>query len=360
MRPRVVLAIARKDLLDAVKNMYILSALVLPIVLSLLFRLAFGGLGQSASLTTIVVYDPGNSSLSAALRAVPDLKVLDAPSLDALSGEVAAQAVAGIDVPVGFDAALKAGAKPALGVYVNRGRGGGEIAYFNRLLEEQVRALAGQEMPVELTTTGVGGGALGQASFGSLDLDSFLLVTLLVLAIAMAGAFAVPTLLVEEKEKHTLEVLLISPASPADVVLGKGLVGLAYCGLGSLILMALNDGLKGAWPLTILAILVGSAFAVLVGLLIGGLFRTTSQVNTWSSVVMMVLILPTWFVSMAPSSPLTAVFRAIPTFYLAEALSATLAGSPDLGRLALNLGIVAACALAALVGVVWLVRREDR
>jgi len=355
---RAVLAIARKDMLDAVKNLYILSSLVLPIVLSILFRLAFASPGQNLN-STVVIYDPDGSSLSAALRAVPDLVVIDAPSLEVLPAEVDRQAVAGLAVPEDFDAALKAGRKPALAVYINRGHGGGEIAYFERLLDQQIRAIAGQEPPVRLDVTNVGQGALG-TTLGALNVDAFLLTMLLVLSVTMAGVFAVPTLLVEEKEKHTLEVLLVSPASPADVVLGKGLVGLAYCALGCLALIVLNNGWQGAWPLTTATLLVGSAFAVLVGLLIGGIFRTSSQVNTWSSLVMMVLILPTWLVSTGSSSPLSAVLRVIPTFYLTEALGATLAGSPDPGRLALDLAILGACSVLALAGVVWLVRREDR
>jgi ABC-2 type transport system permease protein len=183
---------------------------------------------------------------------------------------------------------------------------------------------------------------------------------LLVLALVMSGTFAVPTLLVEEKEKHTLDVLLVSPASAVDVVVGKGLVGLVYCALASLALIVLNRGWQGAWPLTFLGILIGSAFAVLVGLLIGGLFRTMSQVNTWSSLVMLVLILPTWFTLASDASPIATVIRLIPTFYLAEALGLSLAGNWSVGRIAADLAIVAACAVAALVGVVWLLRREER
>ncbi len=43
MNWRVVLAIARKDIVDAFNNRYILFTLVMPIGISLLFRLAFGG-----------------------------------------------------------------------------------------------------------------------------------------------------------------------------------------------------------------------------------------------------------------------------------------------------------------------------
>jgi ABC-2 type transport system permease protein len=214
-------------------------------------------------------------------------------------------------------------------------------------------------MPFEEVLVSVGGSSGGQG-LSVVNIDAYLLIVLLVLALTMSGSFAVPTLLVEEKEKRTLDAVLVSPAGATDVVLGKGLVGLAYCAIEALVLLPMNNGLQGAWPLTALTILAASVFLVLVGLLMGGLFRTSGQVNTWSSLVMLVMILPTWLSFTDPSSPLSAALRLIPTRYVADALSITLAGNPDLGRLGLDLGIVFACSVAALVGVIWLLRREDR
>ena len=62
MNWRAVLAITRKDVVDAVKNLYILFGLVLPIGLSLLFSLAFPGPDELATLT-VAVHDPGGSRL---------------------------------------------------------------------------------------------------------------------------------------------------------------------------------------------------------------------------------------------------------------------------------------------------------
>jgi len=35
--------------------------------------------------------------------------------------------------------------------------------------------------------------------------------------------------MVEEKEKHTMEALLVSPASYSQIVLGKTIAGIFYC-----------------------------------------------------------------------------------------------------------------------------------
>ena len=65
MRLRTILPIARKDLVDALRNTYLLSAILLPIAVSLLFRVLFqgdAGLGGRGAID-ISVHDAGNSQL---------------------------------------------------------------------------------------------------------------------------------------------------------------------------------------------------------------------------------------------------------------------------------------------------------
>ena len=76
MNWRAVLAIARKDIGDAIKNLYVLFQIVLPIVASLLLRLVFPS-GAVADTLAIAVYDPGGSRLVAELRELPQVELLE-------------------------------------------------------------------------------------------------------------------------------------------------------------------------------------------------------------------------------------------------------------------------------------------
>ena len=69
MNSRVVAAIARKDIVDAIRNRYLLIALLTPLLVALLFRVLLPGINSVNNLT-IVVHDPGNHFwlLSCALR----------------------------------------------------------------------------------------------------------------------------------------------------------------------------------------------------------------------------------------------------------------------------------------------------
>lgn len=357
MNWRIVWAIALKDIVDAVKNLYILFGLLMPIGISLLLGVMLPG--KSPAALTIVVHDPGGSRLVAALRAAPDVHMLDVASADLLPAEVEKRATGGLAVPANLDAAVDAGQQPELTVYVNQRRTGVEQAVFQRVIEQQLWAMVDQPVPARVVLTRVGT-LPGQATDSEFRYDQWLLVMLMVVGVAMAGVFVVPTLLVEEKEKRTLDALLVSPVRPVEVVAGKAVAGMVYAVLMCVILLAMNRGWVGNWPLTIVAVLLGSLFAVAVGLLMGGLSKTTGQVNTWSSIVMIGLMVPTWGGVFGPPNVVETLFRLVPTYYFADAMRRSLNGSGWSGAVWLDLGVLAGGTALVLAGVVWALRRETR
>src|SRR5678815_5151008 len=120
--------------------------------------------------------------------------------------------------------------------------------------------------------------------------------------------------------------LLSSPASLNEIIAGKALTGVAYTVLIAGLLLGINRQYIQNWPLTLLTILLGLLFVVGVGLVIGSLLNNTMQVNTWASVVLIVLLAPSF-----PSIGITAWFdkamRVIPTYYLSEALKMSMSGA---------------------------------
>jgi len=357
MNWRAIWAITRKDIVDAFRNLYILFGLVLPIGMSLLFRLLFSELDELGTLT-IAVYDPGGSYLVAELWEMPEVRLLEVNSPEQLSDRVEQEAVGGLALPLGFDADVAAGKRPELTVYVNARRGGGERFAFLTLVERKLWTLDGRESPALATFVSVSrlGGTRDPVEF---DFERYLLVVALIMALAMTGALVVPTLLVEEKEKHTLDALLVSPASPADVVASKALTGLVYSLLTTGVLIAMNRGWEGNWPVTVVAILLGALFMVMVGLLMGGIFHTTAQVNTWSSLVMLTLTMPSWFTILPVPALLQTALRLNPTHYVVEALSLSLAGEASLMQVGGHLAVLAGSAVLVFIAVVWTLRRLE-
>ncbi|MFU8773257.1 MAG: ABC transporter permease, partial [Anaerolineales bacterium] len=322
----------------------------------LLFRLMFPTDGETLTLS-IVLWDPGNSRLGADLRSHPQVQVLEASSADQVADEVAAKAVGGLLIPQGFDVTVDAGDRPELVIFINQRHGGGEIAAFQQLVVEQVWSLVDQDFPAQIVVNPVAAG-IGMGGLEAFQMERFLLIMLLIMALAMAGSFMVPTLLVEEKEKHTLEVLLVAPASAADVAAGKAITGMVYSLLGAVILLVLYQGWSGNWILTLVVLFLGALFTVGVGLLMGALFRNTNQVNTWSSLVMLLLIFPTWVGIIGPVSILDIAVKFIPTHYLAHSLQLTIAGNVQFSSISGSLAVLVGSVVAIYAIIVWAIGRE--
>jgi ABC-2 type transport system permease protein len=351
----IVSAITRKDVVDAIRHKYLLTALVTPLAVALLFRVLLPGVG-GRNLLTVVVYDAGGSGLVAELRKTPHITVVDAASADAIAGEVERRkATGGLVVPVNFDADLVAGKQPQLNVYVNNKKNAFEQGGFRRLVEQMVRSFAKQPEPARLVWVDVDKEA--NEGIRGANLEQMLLPLLLILTFGMVAAFVVPLLIVEEKEKRTLDFLLSSPASLKEIIVGKALTGGVYTILIAGLLLGINRQLIKSWSLTVLTVVLGLLFVVGVGLVLGSLLKDTMQVNTWASVVLMVLLAPSF-----PSLGLTGWFdtamRLVPTYYLTEAVIMSMAGTLT-PRLWLYWGVLLGCTLIVFVGAAWALRRRS-
>src|SRR5687767_13069819 len=132
-----IAAITRKDVIDAIRNRYLLTALVTPFFVALLFRLLLPNINDN-SMLTIVVHDSGASAMTAELRKIPQIKVVDAPSAEATESEVKKRkAIGGLVLPANFDSDATAGKQPVLTIYVNNKKTVFEQAAFRRLLDQQ-------------------------------------------------------------------------------------------------------------------------------------------------------------------------------------------------------------------------------
>lgn len=354
MNLNIVSAITRKDLVDAIRHRYLLTALVTPLFVALLFRVLLPG-GNSNKLLTIVVHDAGGSGLVAELRKTNQIGVVEAASADAIAGEVEKRkAIGGLVVPAGFDADLAANKQPELTVYINNEKTIFEQAAFRRLLDQIVRSFAKQPEPARLNWVDVNKPANDRPGTG---LDQMMLPLLLILTFGMIGAFVIPLLIVEEKEKRTLDFLLSSPASLNEIIAGKALTGVVYTLLIAGLLLGINRQFIQNWPLTLLTIVLGLLFVVGVGLVIGSLLNNTMQVNTWASVVLIVLLAPSF-----PSIGITAWFdkamRVIPTYYLSEALKMSMAGAVS-SQLWLYLAVLLGCTIVVFFAAAFALHRRD-
>jgi ABC-type Na+ efflux pump permease subunit len=201
-------------------------------------------------------------------------------------------------------------------------------------------------------------------SQANLEGSSIPIISIMISISLMAlGVALVPILILEEKEAHTLETLLVSPARYMQVVAGKALAGSAYCLSGVVVMMIAYHFLIIHWQLALLALLLGTAFVVALGLLVGMVSNNPTTVGMWSAVIILVLIIPVilaglggleqvpWLEPIMAHWPSTAVVN---LFNLAMVVN-----TPP-GAIIENTSVVICTSILLYLVTWWLVRRTDR
>jgi ABC-2 type transport system permease protein len=357
MNLRVVAAITRKDIIDAIRHRYLLTAITTPLFVALLFRVLLPGGSSTRNILSVVVHDSGNSAMTAALRKTSQVSVFEVKSVDETLNEVEKRkALGGLVVPANFDADVSAGKQPELIIYVNNKKSTFEQTAFRRLVDQLVESLVKRPEPARLVWIDVEKD-FDQPTRRAPALDQLLLPLLLIMTFGMTGALVVPLLLVEEKEKRTLDFLLASPAGLKEIITGKALTAIVYSVLIAGLLLGINRQLVGNWPLTLLTILVGMLLVVAIGLFMGSLLNNTMQVNTWASSVLIVLLVPS-FPNLGLPAAVDTAMRLIPTYYLNEALKLALVAGVS-SRIWVHLMVVFLCAVAAFSGAALFLRRRN-
>lgn len=291
---RIVWAIAAKDLVDGFRNRTILSGIVTILFLMSLYHW-LPGLYKSDHIN-VAAFDTGGSQLADEMEADPGFRLWRVDSEEELrafmsdgdAGEI------GIVIPADADQRMNGGETVELQGHVLWG----SRHNADRLaadLEQSLSELSGHPVklrlgdPVYLRTS-----AMGMVRFIAVSI---------VVTTFFTGVLIIPNLMFEEKERKTLETLLISPASIRQVVFGKALAGSILCLLLTVLAVALSWRYVVNWALIAMAIVSGILFSVALGLLMGTFLENKQQANSWILIVGNILVVPVFLSSMDPILP---------------------------------------------------------
>jgi ABC-2 type transport system permease protein len=314
MRLTNVLAIVRKDAIDALKDARIVVSLVVPIGLGILYN----GIFPQEGLATLKLAYHGDGSTAllegtrAQAGAFTELRVQE------VAGEAEARKVVedgGADlaliVPAGAEAAIRQGQSPTILLIGKQPPGGGE-AFVRDALEQTARDLAGQRAATIVRTERVGSDLADVGQLGELGPRRFFVLATVVMLVAMIGMLAVPVILTEEMERKTLDALLLI-ARQSEVIGAKSLVGLLYVALGVPLMFALTRLEVHDAPTLVLSTLLLSGVLVLLGLLIAGVFKNATRVYTWSSLFVLLAFGPAFAIGFPIPQWASDLLRATPT-----------------------------------------------
>lgn len=259
----------------------------------------------------------------------------------------------GVVLPVDFDQQVAAGDQVQLSGYVHWAQRG-KVAELESKYSAMFSELLG--VPVVLS---IGGNilqppidALGIASTASFHIY---------FAILWMALTVVPFLIIEERRARTMDALLVSPASPGVVVLGKAIAGLILITAIAGFAVALNGIYIISWSWVLISFLLIAIFAIGLALLLGTLIRSPQQVSLWVLPVALLFVIPGFF---ADEPNLTAGAKAVMDWLPAVAFNRVLSYSVSNGNPFPALGTNLAIAFVSIIVVyaleIWLIRRSDR
>jgi ABC-type Na+ efflux pump permease subunit len=168
--------------------------------------------------------------------------------------------------------------------------------------------------------------------------------------------------MLEERKARTLDALLVSPATPAHIALGKAACGLFYVLVGAAVTFAASYAVVTHWELALMTTIAAGIFSVSLGLLLGTLLESRQQMQLWTWVVLAPLLISVVFVLMEELMPpvLVSVFRWVPTNLVLNLARAAFAGTITAADWAWQLLALLAAGAATMIAVVWAIRRSDR
>jgi len=338
MSPRRILLVLRKDLRLGPRSPVFLWVLVLPLLITLVLQVAFGDLFEPRPRLGIV--DRGASAVTAAARQAPGIELVLLGSEDGLRAKVEANDLdAGLVLPEGFDAAVQAGERPALQFYV-----GGESAASDRIILtatvlDLVRRVEGRAAPVEVEVV-----ALGEKA---LPITVRLVPLIAMYALLVAGVFLPSFSLADEREKRTLDALVVTPVRLGEVVVAKGCLGFLLAVPMAVVTLWINRALTGQALALVVVLVVAGLVLVELGLIYGTVDGNVTAVFTLIKGTGFLLLAPTVFY-LFPDWPQW-IARLFPTYWVVDPVYRVTIKGAGLGDVWVE--IMIALGVAALLGL---------
>jgi ABC-2 type transport system permease protein len=346
---RMIWTIASKDIVDAIRNRTTVS-IMFGIGLLILNAQALPILMKFRTDATLVVADPSGSERIVAIAGNDEFqlsRVLTPKDMQRSLGD-ASEVQIGIVLPDDFDSMVSAGEPLELMGY---------YAYWAKPEEiEELGALLGTPVRINLQDDPV----YPPPDAGG---QPFMISLSLVVAVVTIGAFLVPYLIVEEKEKHTMEALMVSPANFNQVVAGKAITGIFYCLTAAAVVFAINFGLISQWGLAILGVMLGALFTAFIGLLMGTLFENPGSMNLWLGLILIVLLIPVIVGSIIPLTLpefIDDLLPLIPSVAMSNTIRMSFSNIVLIDQLLSNISVLLVASGLLFAATVWKVRRLDR
>ena len=347
MNLRRILILLGKEFVHGPKSFIFIWAIVTPLAFTLVATLAFGTLFSDKP--ELGIFDRGDSQLVAMSQGLDSINASEYSSIEDLRQVTESGAVdMGIVLPTGFDNAIVQGDTIPIEAYI-----WGESLSKNRVtlpiaVADLVRAIAGQEVPVEIESI-----TLGEEA--STPWNERLLPFIVLLGVFFGGLMLPSTSLIEEKQKKTLEALVISPASIGEIFIAKGFLGITLSIFMGVAILLLNQVFGNNTLLLIGVLALGAVMAVEIGLILGVFIKDiTTLFTVWKSGG--IFLFGPAFIYIFPQIP-EWIARIFPTYYVLQPVVNLSLEGGDWSSVAVNVLVLAGIDVLFLIPVGLAARR---
>lgn len=304
---RRIRTLIKNEIFHGPKDVVLVMAVAMPVLLSLFVNLAFGNLVSDRA--KLGIYDEGHSQLTVVLSSAGNI------SLKTYDNEASLKAATengtndmGIVIPANFDSTLASGTID-LKAYVWGESPANSRAVIPAVLTDAVHEIKGTVSPVNIDTVALGNGP-------ELPWKDRLLPLLVLLAIFFGGMMIPASSLINEKNRHTLEALSVSPASIGDIFTAKGVIGTVLAAFMGILTLLISGSLNSSFLLLIPVLVLGSIMAAEFGLISGAFIKDMNTLFAFWKFGGIILFGPA-IVFMFPQIPQW-IGYIFPTFYFVK------------------------------------------
>lgn len=330
MNLRRIAVLAWKDILDAIRTSRLLMIIITPLLVALAIEVFFG----NKLFVRVGVFSSDSTQLIAVLEQVELVDVQEFYSVESLNLAVKNNKVTvGVILPSNFDKLLAANQMPQVDFLLADNSQESQIGLS--VIKQVLQSMSSNALPVHITVKILEPMRTNGISLrGDLDIDQYAIVLWLIMGIVGNSVMLVTTLIVEEKERKTLGAILLTPATYLEVATSKALVGVLYSAISSFLIIGVQGKLAGDIFFIIALILLGSFSLSLLGVLIGNLSKNLHVLNSYGSLFIFLLTMPT-FIGMLGPNPMVQYLQFLPTYFLTQGFVYVLSGrsgqaGPDL------------------------------
>lgn len=347
--PGRVLTMLGRELKLGPRSPVVLLAVVLPLLMTFLVASVFGGLLESQPRLGILSPDP--TMITASAEATDGIRAVPYDSEEAIRADIADHDLdAALLLPPGFDAAVAAG-DPVEVTYLVSGQAlASDRAVLAVTATAMIRGLAGTQAAVQVTVVTVG-------AEDFVPLGDRMIPLLVVYAVVVAALFVPAASILDERVKGTLNAILATPASIGEVLASKALFASVLAILMGAVTLIINQAFSGEVAGILLALALGTAMLVEIGLILGLWVKDMTTLYTWIKAGGILIVLP-GLLALFPTLPQW-IAQIAPTYYFLQPVYDLSVGGATLTDVLPLLGVCLLITLAIFPVLWWSARTTE-